>query len=418
MRLRKGPGWRARGLAALVVCAVAAAVAGPAAAQLGPGRAGSLAQADNAATASSNPAGMSRLPREQIVFETMLAYSDGEFDVDEGASTVAGGNPDNDPSLIGIPGLSWARPVSERVHVGFSVSAPLGIGTDYGNDWSGRYQAVSSTLFFLMFNPVFSYRINDWLSFGAGVGLTYTSFESEVAVRNATGGDGQMKLEMDGWGVGGLFSLLAEPRPGTRFGLTYRLPSETNLSGTPRWRNIGPVLEASLRGAGVYGRSVDMDTEIPQMLLTGAYHELDERWAVMADLGWVDFSQFGKVDVTVGTISTSVDADYKDIYLAAGGLRYAPSGRWAASIGTSYVSSAVSDSDRTLSLPWDDIWIFGIGGEYQLDETKRIYTSLSLVHVGEGRIDQQPTPISGRLVGKFERRRTILLSVALAWGRR
>jgi long-chain fatty acid transport protein len=416
MRMR--PGFRARGLAALVACAVGAAAAGPATAQLGPGRAGSLAQADNAATAATNPAGMSRLAHEQIVVETTLAYSDGEFDVDQDASTVDGGDPDNDPSLIGIPAFYWTRPVSERIHVGFSISAPLGIGSDYGNDWSGRYQAVSSTLFFLMFTPVFSYRINDWLSFGVGIGLTYTSFESEVAVRNAIGSDGQMKLEMDGWGVGGLFSVLAEPRPGTRFGLTYRLPTETNLSGEPRWRNIGPVREASLRAVGVYGRSVDMDTEVPQMLLTGAYHELDERWAVMADMGWVDFSEFGKVDVTVGTISTRVDADYRDIYLASLGLRYAPSARWAASVGSTYVSAAVSDSDRTLSLPWDDIWIVGIGAEHQLDETKRIYTSLSLVQVGEGRIDQQPTPISGRLVGKFERRRTILLNVSLVWGRR
>jgi long-chain fatty acid transport protein len=416
MRMR--PGFRARGLAALVACAVGAAAAGPATAQLGPGRAGSLAQADNAATAATNPAGMSRLAHEQIVVETTLAYSDGEFDVDQDASTVDGGDPDNDPSLIGIPAFYWTRPVSERIHVGFSISAPLGIGSDYGNDWSGRYQAVSSTLFFLMFTPVFSYRINDWLSFEVGIGLTYTSFESEVAVRNAIGSDGQMKLEMDGWGVGGLFSVLAAPRPGTRFGLTYRLPTETNLSGEPRWRNIGPVREASLRAVGVYGRSVDMDTEVPQMLLTGAYHELDERWAVMADMGWVDFSEFGKVDVTVGTISTRVDADYRDIYLASLGLRYAPSARWAASVGSTYVSAAVSDSDRTLSLPWDDIWIVGIGAEHQLDETKRIYTSLSLVQVGEGRIDQQPTPISGRLVGKFERRRTILLNVSLVWGRR
>lgn len=67
--------------AVLVVGALLAWLPAAAWAQLGPARAGSLAQADNAATASSNPAGLTRVKQEQFVLDTMLMYSQNEFEV-------------------------------------------------------------------------------------------------------------------------------------------------------------------------------------------------------------------------------------------------------------------------------------------------------------------------------------------------
>lgn len=43
--------------------------------------------------------------------------------------------------------------MSEQIWAGFSVSVPAGIGTDYGDTWAGRYQAQSSSLFFVNLKP-------------------------------------------------------------------------------------------------------------------------------------------------------------------------------------------------------------------------------------------------------------------------
>lgn len=64
--------------ASLLLMAALACLPAPAWAQLGPARSDSLAQADNAATAGSNPAGLTRIPREQFVLDTMVTYSDNE----------------------------------------------------------------------------------------------------------------------------------------------------------------------------------------------------------------------------------------------------------------------------------------------------------------------------------------------------
>ena len=394
-------------LVAALACLPAAARA-----QLGPARAGSLAQADNASTAGSNPAGLTRIGQQQFVLDTMVTYSDNEFEVKPG-TTTSGGDPDNDPEWGGIPSLAWSRPMSEKLWAGFSVSVPAGIGTDYGDTWAGRYQAQSSSLFFVNLNPVLAWKLTDKLSLGAGVSAIYASFDSEVAVNNPAPGapDGQMDLELSGWGFGGNVAALYEPSERTRFGLSYRLESEPRLEGRPDFSGLPPAITGPLR------QKIKLDLTVPQMVLGGFYHELRPDLAVMGDLAWIDFSEFGTVDLSVGPVSTTVDSHYDDIWAGSLGVRHVISERWAASLGYAYVSSGVDDHSRTLALPWDDFHIAGAGVEYQLRPSLRLFTSLSYVQSGDGKVDQTATPLSGRLVGEFTQRRTFLLNVALVWDR-
>ena len=54
------------------------------------------------------------------------------------------------------------------------------------------------------------------------------------------------------------------------------------------------------------------------------YHELNDRLALLANLGWQDWSEFGKVDVSLSGTSTDLttDLDYQDIWHFALGARY------------------------------------------------------------------------------------------------
>jgi long-subunit fatty acid transport protein len=86
-------------------------------AQLGPARAGMQAQANNAATAGSNPAGLTHIEGTQWAVNTMFAYSDNEFEVKPG-TTVSGGDPKNDDDPFAIPSLFYSRPLGEGFRVG------------------------------------------------------------------------------------------------------------------------------------------------------------------------------------------------------------------------------------------------------------------------------------------------------------
>jgi long-chain fatty acid transport protein len=383
-------------------------------AQLGPARSGSFAQADNVATAASNPSGLTRIDREQLVVGAMVGYSDTEFRVKPG-TTTPGGDPDNDPSLFGLPTLSWARPVGEDWRVGFSVNVPTGIGSDYGSSWSGRYHASSSSLVFVNFTPAAAWKVNDWLSLGAGISLIYSSSSSKVAVNNPEPGlgDGRMELDVSGFGIGGNVGAMIELSPRTRFGLAYGLPSRTNMEGSPRFKGLGPTISAL---APLLSQDIDLEMRVPQTLAGGVYHELTPRLALTADLIWIDFSRFGKVDIEVGPFSTTVDNRYQDIWAGVVGAQYRLTSVWTGSLSVAYLSSGVSDSNRSLGLPWDEFLVLGAGVRRDFGPDLRLHANLMLSLGGKGEIDQQ-SPLAGRLVGEFATRRTLLLELALVWGR-
>ena len=120
-------GWLLAGLSALTA----------AQADIGPAFSGVTARASNASTAFWSPAGITRLDQPELMVGATLAVTESKFEVDE--SNISGGNADNDTSLLAIPSFYYAHPINDRWTVGASLTAPAGIGNEYGKSWSGRY---------------------------------------------------------------------------------------------------------------------------------------------------------------------------------------------------------------------------------------------------------------------------------------
>ncbi len=137
----------------------------------------------------------------------------------------------------------------------------------------------------------------------------------------------------------------------------------------------------------------------------------------MGDVTWMDWSRFGRVDVTVSEFSITAKQDYNDIWIGSFGAEYTFWEGLSASAGFSYVSSAVDSEDRSLSLPFDEIYVFGIGGRYRARPNVGIHFNLLAALSGNGRIDQQSNlPRAGRVRGKSEDNYSIVLQLSLVWG--
>jgi long-chain fatty acid transport protein len=393
----------------LVLCA------GPALAQTGPALAGRVAGAQNAATVNQNPAGIMRLPDFEVVVDSTLALSPNKFDVNEAESTESGGNPDNDPSIAAIPQLAVSVPAGDYLAFGLGFSIPTGFGSDYGDDWAGRYLAQESSLVFLSLQPVVAARVTDWLSLGAGAAIMYTASETKVAVNNGPGqDDGRMKLELDGVSAGPVLSFLIEPSPTFRFGAIWRGEIEPKLKGTPKFRDLSPALEGILDGLGLLNEKIDLKMRSPQIVQAGFYWQTTPDVAVMGDFTWVDWSRFGTIDISVGDVSTTVNSNYDDIYIGSIGAEYRFSERFTGGLGFTYVSSGVKDSNRTLAFPIDEYYISGIGLTTRWSERLEIQTNFLGVVGGDGPIDQG-SGRTGRLVGDYKRRLSFALQSTFIW---
>jgi long-chain fatty acid transport protein len=389
-------------------------LAGPAEAQLRPANSGNFAAADSAATAYSNPAGMIRLDRTEVVLDTLLGYSKSEFKVSS-ATTASGGNGDPNDNFFAIPSFYIVAPaLHERLRFGASLNIPSGFGSDYGNNWAGRYVATESSLVYVALNGSVAVRVTDWLSLGGGLQVLYTKTTSKAKINNLLEGlpDGRVKFEASGIGVGGVISALLQvdripefarwigrDMP-LRLGLTYRPKTETDIDGVPELDGVGPLLGAALIANGIVAKSVDLKTTSPQMVGFGIYVEPVERLSVTFDFVWIDMEQFGSVEVSVSDFSTTTESDYRDTYGTAVSIGWQLTEEVQLLTGFGYLTSAIADSKRSLSLPIDRIYVIGVGTKYRPLDWFEFNCAFNYYDTGDSHVDTEPTNRSGRIVGK------------------
>lgn len=393
--------------AALGLGAARPAVAGMAA------FAGITAKADNAETAVANPAGMARLGARATTLRAAVAQGMGEFEVDEGRTTVAGGDPDDSSSPVLIPLAFHVRQLNERVHAGISLTVPTGFGSDYGSDWAGRYYTDNYSLVYVALTPAVSYRLNDGWSLGAAVGINYTRSESEVAINSLGGSDGKLKAELDGVGANFTLSALWEMNKRTRFGVAYTSEATADLEGDLKYRNAGPVLGQLLQ-QGRLADDVEVENTLPQRINAGLYHELASGSFVTLDVMWVDFSEFGTSSISLDGTELDIDESgaFKDFWGVSLGYGFPAKNGRRYSVGAFYVTAPTDDDKRSLALPLDRMWGIGGGVQFTRADGSLLDINVNLINYGKGEIDTGPAPVRGRVVGETKDPYLLVLDVA------
>lgn len=379
--------------------------------------AGYAARAQDAATVFTNPAGMSRLEKSQVLGGVQALYGDVEFSPYQ-ATTVTG---DDGGNAIGwMPGgsLFAVQKLNEDISIGFGMFSYFGLTQSFDDDWVGRYFIQESTLMGLTLMPAVSYRVNDSLYFGVGLNIMYGYLEDQVAVNNigATLPDGQLKYDDNDWGYGANLGVLLEPTPGTRIGLTYLSEVELDFRVVPEFSGLGPGLEALLNSRGLTSSSLDLSMTVPQMVMFSVYHELNEKWAVMGNLDWQDWSRFGRVEVRLDSSdprSMTVENDYNDTWQVALGAQYRYSPNWLFSGGISYDSSAVDDDKRTVTVPMGEVWCFAMGIQHALTTHLTIGGAYAFAWLGDMPADQSVGPL--RVAGEFSDSSFSFFAVNLKW---
>nr|WP_164880883.1 outer membrane protein transport protein [Aestuariirhabdus litorea] len=363
------------------------------------GFSGLTALADAPDTAFWNPAGMTHL-NHQLELQLATAYTHSDFKVEE--STFGGGDPDSARDINFIPGLYYTRPLNDDWVAGFSINVPSGFGNDYGRHWAGRYLSQETSLVFLSMNPSLAYRWND-LSLAGGLQVMYVDSENSVRVNNiGPRGDGRIKLEEEGIGVGYSLSALYDLTTQTRAGLSYRSEVKVDLDGTPEFRNIDDGYLLLLNSLGLLGEEIDVDFKIPQQLQFGLFHQLNDRISLTADILWIDMSEFGVTSVSAGPDHVSVRSAFKDSYLTTVGVGYQWDNLTELSLGIGYMASPVDNDERTLYLPLDHAFILGAGVTRTLSGGDILGINLEYIDLGDAPVDQENSILTGRVKGRYK----------------
>jgi len=384
--------------------------------------AGYAARAEDATTAFTNPAGMVRIKGDDLVLGAQLLYGNLEFSPN-GNTTVQGSDGGN--AVGWLPGASafYVHSVSNDLKFGIGLAGNFGLMAEWDKDWVGRYYGQNEDLLGLTIMPSVAFKVNEELSLGFGLNAMLGYLNSTTYINNqlplGSTADGRLKLEDTDWGFGGTASLLYQPTAQTRFGVTYTSRIKLDFSDRPEFSNLGTI-GTELQARGLLSNTLDLGLTVPQAVMTSAYHELESnpRWAVMGNLGWTDWSEFGKVDVGLSTDppnSLTTESKYKDTWHAAFGAQYRYSDAWRLTGGIAYDSSPVSDSNRSIILPLGSFWTFGLGAVNKVRDGFEVNYAYSLKWSGDVSIDQERGPLAGRVAGDYENASVQYFAVSFRW---
>jgi long-chain fatty acid transport protein len=380
--------------------------------------AGYASRVQDASVVFRNPGGMGFLDGPQLQVGAQLTYGSVEFSPNANTSPRLGtGDGGNAIGALPGGGLFLAVPVFDKVTVGFATTSYFGLAQKYDDNWVGRYYVQEGALIGVSLLPTVSFRPTEWLSIGAGLNAMYGYFKTQVAVNNLdpTIGDGQMTLKNETWGFGANVGVLVEPVKGTRVGVTYLSPVDLNFKAAPTFSNLGPGLAAVLQNPA----QLNLGMTVPQSVMVSVFHELNEKWALMADFGWQNWSQFGKVDVGIeagGNVSRTVNANYQDTWHGALGGEFKANNKWTFTAGLAYDSSAVNSANRTVTAPMGQAWRFGLGAIYHLNEKIDLGGAYEFLWGGDLSVDQgSVTSLRGRVAGSYNDSWFSFASLNLNW---
>ena len=396
---------------------------------LGLAAAGRAALAHEASTVVGNPAGMTRLDRSQLTGSLFIMLPSMQFDRGAG-TTFSGGNgfnagtsfPSNGSASLPLPdgSLFYVYSLSPDVKLGVGAFSGAGGAMNYGKEWAGRYFIEKATILTTTLNPGIAYRVNDWLSLGAGFSVNYFLLSETVGVNNLAERlpDGRLKFKADDWAFGGNAGVLIEPTARLRLGVTYRSQLDTSYSDRIRFTNVGPLLQRALTRGGVMGGETTLDQTNPQAVMASWYYALTDNSAVMGNFGWQNWEQYSDIGISVDSETTTrniqANQHFHDTWHQAIGAQTRFARQWVLSVGVAHDNAPVSKFHRTPTAPFDETFRFGTGLQYDVNDQMTVGAAYEFLDLGSAEI-KNLSRRTGTLNGDYSSNYVHFVALNVIW---
>jgi long-chain fatty acid transport protein len=366
---------------------------------MGTGFAGRSSSADDASTVFGNPAGMSRLKREQVSAGAAAIIA--KTDIDNANGTFGGSNDGDMVPIVGVPMGYYVKPIDDHWAFGVGFYVPFGLVTDYESGFAGRYWADKSHVQVVTFQPTISYAFNDKVSIGFGPTINRIEGEltsSALNARSPGSNDGKVEVKGDDMALGFNAGILIQATDSTRVGATYhskvkyKLDGDTKIKGSGFGPFSGSKFDASL------------DVTTPESVDFSVTHELDENWTLYAGSTWTRWSRLKSLIVEnsgvspalggatgpIGTIAE--EQDWHDTWAHAIGASYKVNKEWTLRTGFSVDQSPTNNTNRSPRIPTGDRKAISFGAGWSPNEDMTIDVAYSYLREDEAKIrESSPT---------------------------
>ena len=160
----------------------------------------------------------------------------------------------------------------------------------------------------------------------------------------------------------------------------------------------------------------EADLDLPDSLSLSVYQKVSDRWAVMGDVTWTNWSRFEELRIEFDNPAQgdSVEPEnWEDTFRFGLGVNYLPGEKLTLRTGVAYDPTPVQNEFRTARIPDSDrIWL-SFGSSYEVSDSFSLDFAYVHIFFADSSIDNS-TPPGGNLNGDFESSADIV-SLGLSW---
>ncbi|HAS6175721.1 TPA: aromatic hydrocarbon degradation protein [Vibrio vulnificus] len=376
---------------------------------LGRAYAGEAAMADNASAQWRNPAMLTYLEGTQVSVGAI--YVNPNIDVEGEVrhpmlGNTAASSEDFAHDAI-IPNLYISHRYNDQLAIGFALGTNYGMETDLGKDFAASHFGNEASVISKEANLNLAYQLNKQFSIGGGVRYiiaegSFGATAPKTNILNLPQGTTLKYMEGDdtawGWQVGSAWQI----NENHRVGFTYKSEVELKLEGhaegiafqnTPNFYDTG-----------------SMALTLPATAELASFHQLSEQLALHASINWTDWSSFKELYANLDNNPGSMVKveNWKDNYRFAVGATYQLQPKLALRTGIAYDTSAVSDKNRTITIPETDRTWLSIGATYDWTQNFTLDAGFTYIIAKDAPIkesrgyesDDKAQAIGGQFVGE------------------
>ena len=265
-----------------------------------------------------------------------------------------------------------------------ALNVPFGMITKYDQDWPGSDHGITSKVMTATVTPMFAYKATDKLSLGAGLQMQYVKAR---LTGTFNGGAVSTAMEGDAFDIGYQLGAMYEFNENTRVGVAYRSQVKHKLTGD---------LTASMPRPSL-NQDIFAKLNTPEMLSMGVFHQINDKWSVMAEYQRVFWSSFKTLDIhgQEYPFLSSTKEHWRDTNFFAIGASYQIDHQWKWRLGLAYDQSAVRLQHRTPRIPDSDrIW-YSTGLNYQYNDRLSFDLAYTYIKAHDAHLDTKLTGNGG-----------------------
>ena len=346
--------------------------------------AGATAGAENGSYSYFNVAGLTRQKGTQLNIGGTYIAPRAEASNVRAADGSRGADVNNIVHAAVAPNATFSHQLNDKAFLGVALNVPYGMITKYDRDWPGSDHGITSKVMTATVTPMFAYKVTDKLSLGTGLQMQYVKAR---LTGTSNGGAVSTAMEGDAFDIGYQLGAMYEFNENTRVGVAYRSQVKHKLTGD---------LTASMPLPSL-NQDIFAKLNTPEMLSMGVFHQINDKWSVMAEYQRVFWSSFKTLDIhgQEYPFLSSTKEHWRDTNFFAIGASYQIDHQWKWRFGLAYDQSAVRVQHRTPRIPDSDrIW-YSTGLNYQYNDRLSFDLAYTYIKAHEAHLDTSLTGNGG-----------------------